>query len=415
MASAPPGSSDEEVDRRRQRKERTKKIVLDQVKIMKVIARESDLATQTTLSQVSKSYENIARPLLYSSITITSLEQVDKLVSSIESNPSLGELVTSLKLTPLDTDSSDSPSSILPSLQMLLSLLPNLINFNEDFTSSEWDVQILSRDYPLTSSASTRQLTTFSSKRCWWEIGAINEFLLSQPKLTSLVFGGATMDRDWEGTKFKSLLLSSPRKDSSIQSLSIAQIMHEDTLAVLLLLSPQLKSLSIGFQSLGPSDDDTPLSSIPPALKPVSSTLTHLTLIAPPNPSSSRVSEDTSTLLDDLLPFLHTLESLSFQETLHPLPIPIATSQTFLSLPPTLKSLKVRQLFSVSTGDVLRMLDNPESIPVLEEMDLEWAEAREGEKEDWWKERHSIRIREACREFGIKCEAGKGERKLTIG
>jgi len=61
------------------------------------------------------------------------------------------------------------------------------------------------------------------------------------------------------------------------------------------------------------------------------------------------------------------------------------------------------------------MLDNPESIPVLEEMDLEWAEAREGEKEDWWKERHSIRIREACREFGIKCEAGKGERKLTIG
>jgi len=418
MASAPPGSSDEEVDRRKEKNERRKKrTVLDQVKVMKVIAKESDLATRATLAQVSKSYNKVVKPLLYSSITITSLQQVDKLVSSFEENPHLGELVTSVRITPLDLRSSDTPSSFIPSLQHLLSLLPNLSTFNEDFTSTEWDVQTLSRDYPFTtSSASPTSLTTFSSKRCWWEIGAINEFFLSQPHLTSIVFGGATMDRDWEGGKLKSSLLSSLRPNSAVKSLSIAQLMHEDTLSVLLLLAsnPNFASLQIGFQSIGPSDDDTPISSVPPALKLVSHTLTHLTLLAPPNPSSSRVSEDTSTLLDDLLPLLPLLESLSFQETLLPTPIPICTSQTLLSLPSTLKVLCARQLFSISTGDVLKLLDSPEPIPVLEELDLEWAEAREG-VEKWWKERHVERIGEACEEFGIKFDVRKGERKLTIG
>ncbi|GAA5825041.1 hypothetical protein JCM5353_001156 [Sporobolomyces roseus] len=419
MASAPPGSSDEEVDRRKEKNERRmRRIVVDQVKIMKAVAKESDLATKATLAQVSKSYNKVVKPLLYTSITITSLQQVDKLVSSIESNPHLGELVTSLRITPLDLRSSDTPSSsFIPSLQHLLSFLPNLSTFNEDFTSSEWDVQTLSRDYPFTtSSASPTSLTAFSSKRCWWEIGAINEFFLSQPHLTSIVFGGATMDRDWEGGKLKASLLSSPRSNCAVKSLSIAQIMHEDTLSVLLLLSsnPNFTSLHIGFQSIGPSDDDTPISSIPPALKLVSHTLTHLTLLTPPHPSSSRVSEDTSTLLDDLLPHLPLLESLSFQETLHLTPIPICTSQTLHSLPSTLKVLCARQLFSISTGDVLKLLDSPESIPVLEELDLEWAEAREGE-EKWWKERHVERIGEACEEFGIKFDVRKGGRKLMIG
>jgi hypothetical protein len=98
-------------------------------------------------------------------------------------------------------------------------------------------------------------------------------------------------------------------------------------------------------------------------------------------------------------------------------------------LPKKLRTFKVRQLFSISTGDVLKMLDDPEAIPVLEDLDIEWAvtkkrdegkEEEEGVQEEveeslWWKERHVAKIEQACLEYGIKCRLSKGERKLSIG
>ncbi|GAA5967157.1 hypothetical protein JCM3765_001548 [Sporobolomyces pararoseus] len=448
MASAPPGSSDEssrDTRRRGGRQDRKKRVVvvrLDEEDVIRGIARASDQVTRSKLLLVSEKYRKMVEPIIYSHLTVGSINQAEKLTRTFESNSGIAKFVTSLEITPLDSSSrSSDPQSLVEPLQRLISLFPHLETFKEDFTKSDWDVSDSSL-YPLSLSSPACSLKSFTSSRCWWEIGALRELFNSQPGLARVVLGGAAMDREWEGTKLKSNLLSNP-PTSQIESLEVAQVMHEDTLSVLLLLSrnPRFSTLRISFQSIGPSDDDTPLSSIPSALKLIGSTLTHLTLLAPNQVSSARVSEDTSIFLEEILVFLPNLITLEFQETclsIDSVPVPICSVKIFNNqeeeegggggiLSRNLKTLRIRGLFSISTKEVLNFLlqGDPEVIPVLEELDLEWAsktkkeeeevEFEREEEDEWYDEREAVKIRRVCEEFGIRCKVGKGNRKFIIG
>ncbi|GAA5982743.1 hypothetical protein JCM11641_007774 [Rhodosporidiobolus odoratus] len=430
MASAPPPLSDDEDGRRGafppQSKHR-EPLRLDGDKIAKAMA----LAVATSpggketllkLATVSKTYSNAANLVLYSTITITSLPQLERLNSTFDSHSSLGQLTTSLTILPLDkVSSAASPESIIPALAQLVSHVPNLTSFDEDFTTADWDVTSLltGKEYPLTISPSApKNLTRFRSAKCWFEIGALYQLLTSQPNLKELIIGGAAMDRDWEGAKLISALSSAsagPPPALRLESLEAAQVMHEDTLAVLLRAcggsSGALRSLRIGFQSIGSTDDDTPRASIPAALALVGSSLIHLAISAP-----SKASDDTTGLIDDALDVLPSLEILEFSEQTDLVPAPIGSSKTLTKLPKSLKTLRASSVVSISTGKVLTMLDDPEMIPGLREVDFVWAVGTGEEEgtEAWWKERHVGRIEEACEEIGIRCRVKKGDEALVF-
>jgi hypothetical protein len=443
MASAPPGSSEEDEinsrsiitssisnSSRRKSRSRQKKVVrLNEENVIKLVARESDQGTKANLVQVSRKYYKIVEPILYSFITVSSHHQVVELDQLFETKPHLAEIVTSLTVLPLDDNDDDAtdPSSLLDSLRSLVTQLPNLKNLDEDFTKSDWDVISCRHGYFL-DATTTSKLRCFTSRRSWWEIGALYELLSCQPSLTNVVLGGAAMDRDWEGSKLKASLLASQQTvESSVRSLSVSQIMHEDTLSVLLLLcrNPRFETLSISFQSIGPSDDDTPIYSIPLAFKlaggGVGDTLTRFKILAPLTISRDKISEDTSSLLEDLLPLLPNLTTLEFQETFNDnIRVPIASSSIFTKkgvLPKSLRFLKARQLFSIKTSEIVELLLLEEVIPVLEEIDIEWAAAAHGEEEEeeWWNQGQVEEIRTVCNEFGIRCKVSKGHRKFTIG
>lgn len=55
------------------------------------------------------------------------------------------------------------------------------------------------------------------------------------------------------------------------------------------------------------------------------------------------------------------------------------------------------------------MLEAPDSIPVLEVLDLEWASQGGA-----WKERHKRKIECACEDLGIQCRVGDGDRELQF-
>jgi hypothetical protein len=66
---------------------------------------------------------------------------------------------------------------------------------------------------------------------------------------------------------------------------------------------------------------------------------------------------------------------------------------------------------------VLMMLDQPASIPVLEEIDLLWSTIAPGGKHDGlpaWKERHRERIEEACLELGVRCKVDRNDSPLVF-
>jgi hypothetical protein len=169
---------------------------------------------------------------------------------------------------------------------------------------------------------------------------------------------------------------------------------------------PSLQSLRLGFQVIGDTDDDTPRTSIPLALSHISSSLTHLALRAP-----NKGSSNTTGLLDDCIAVLPHLEILEWSEQFDLLPIPLASSKLLTKLPKGLKVLRGRGIVSVTTSKLLSMLDDAESIPVLEEIDLVWAEE---EKEQCYKERHRGRIEEACEDLGIRCRIAKGNETLVF-
>ncbi|GAA5939821.1 uncharacterized protein JCM15063_004312 [Sporobolomyces koalae] len=412
MASAPPEISDDDYQHRRarstpsvtrKRRETPKPVPkLDQARVTERIAIESDQATRAALVQVSRAYHKIIEPILYGSIVIDSVARVDRLVASLDSVR--GGQVKSLEIVPLGAN----PASFMSSLQALVNLLPHLERFEEDLTRSEWDVQTVSTtslEYPLVVGSVPRTISTWTSHRCWWEIGAIHALVESQPMLQHLTFKGAAMDRDWHGSRLYSNLTKAP-PSSRIESLRVDQVMHEDTLSVLILLckNPGFRSLTIGFQSIGPSDDDTPLSSIPFALAPIGQTLTSLTLFAPASVSSSKISEDPSTLVRDLVDKLTVLEHLSIRETYPSVPITTGMS-TLNDLPRTLIKFEAECLFSISTEDVLGWLRSADEVPrALASLKLEWVKVKpEEEEEAWYRARHVSKIEREGQELGIEC------------
>ncbi|TNY17391.1 Proteophosphoglycan ppg4 [Rhodotorula diobovata] len=400
--------------------------VLSGGKIGSVIARavaQQDVAHGKggllALCRVSREYRGAVTPLLYRTVTLASKEQLDRLSRTLESNPSLGGLVDALVIHPLDAHlPSPAPESLIPPLKALLDRLPSLTSLDEDFTVGDWDVGDLSNghDYPLTVASPVRGLVRFRSAKSWWEIGALWSLLQSQPNLVELCLGGAAMDRDWVGTKLLAAL-SPPSPGGTVaparhlESLEVAQVMHEDTLAVLLRATGassshsssststagRLKSVRLGFQCVGNTDDDTPRASIPAALALVGSTVTHLALTAP-----SKASDDPLGLLDDVVAVLPRLEVLEWSEATDLAPVPLATPKLLARLPSSLQVLRARSLVSLSTSVVLSFLhdDAPRALRVVDE--------------SWYKARHVPRIEDTAAELGIECCVGKGDDPLVF-
>ncbi|GAA6010787.1 hypothetical protein JCM10207_005842 [Rhodosporidiobolus poonsookiae] len=404
LASAPPPPPPAQEDKE------PEPLRLQGGKVARAIAQAADTATLLVLARVSKEYGEAAMKVLYGSVAVSSLRQVEKLDHTLEANRFLAGLVQSLRISPLDAGSSaPAADKLVPPVARLVSRLPNLLHLDEDLTTGDLDVTTLVHpgSYILSVSPSApKKLRTFRSARAWFEIGALAQLLASQPDLETLDLGGAAMDRDWEGGKLLSSLgvvgASAPAK--SLRTLCIKEVMHEDTLAVLLRSAPALTSLEVGFQSIGSTDDDTPRASIPAALARVAASLTSLKLSAP-----SKGSDDTTGLLDECVAALPALRHVAFDESTDLVPAPLGSSRTLSALPKTLESLRGRNVVSVSTGKVLALLDEPEGVPQLREIDLKWARGTEEDGEPWFRERHLKRIEEACEELGIRCRVRRAE------
>lgn len=265
--------------------------------------------------------------------------------------------------------------------------------------TGDWDVTTLQRDYPRIAA----RLRSLTSRRCWWEIGAVCELLKTQPEIIELKFLGAVMDREWEGERLNGLPAPVPLAPH-LTSITIGQVLHEETLTALFRTSgtASLKNLRLGFETI---DDDTPRASISGALRLVASSLTHLALRAP-----SKASPDAAGLLDEILPLLAHLEVLEFSEQADGAfqPVPIATNKVLSVLPSSLRVLRARNVVSFSTSRLLAMLNEPSGIPVLEELEVFWAEDQPGH-EVQYRQRHEARIEEACRELGIQVAVGRSE------
>lgn len=430
MASAPPSAVEEDYGRERRDAFRSyeKKRgppVLSGAKVARALAKAASEvggpAMLFALATVSKEYGKAANEVLYSSIVVDSLRRLDLLNRTLDSDASLGELVKSLKVRPLDGDKSVSkPEALIKPLRQLISHMPNLVSLDEDFTTAEWDVRTLTgQDYPLTSSSTSHNLVFFRSAKNWWEVGALYALLQSQPNLKEIVIGGAAMDRDWQGSKLLSTLSkqspsSAPARN--LESLEISEVMHEDTLALLLRATGgeegRLQSLRVGFQSIGSTDDDTPRASIASALTNVGSTLTHLAITAP-----TKSSDDTTGLVDELVAVVPRLEILEWSEGTDVRPIPLGSPRLLTQLPMTIRVLRARSLISVSTGKVLAFLDEVEQGGFkLQELDVQWAKGtgEDESHEPWYKERHVARIEDVAADLRIKCRIGKGDDYLAF-
>lgn len=390
-------------------------IVLKGEGILKAIGQallvEGALASVAVLARVPKDAHKSVNPLLYGAIVLKSVNQAQKLARTLQGTPTLGDLLGDLKIQPLDSASTtvtDSASTtvtdLLPILQSLLSHSTSLTQLTEDLSAADWDVTSLQTDYLLPlSSSSPPHLTSLTSTRCWWELSAVVSLLqLQQSSLTSLQLAAA-MDRDWSGGALLTQPSLSP--SSRLTSLVISQVMHEDTLAVILRSTPALRSLSIGFQSIGSTDDDTPVKSIPLAVKHVSSSLVHLAIRAP----AKQGNEETLGLLDSVVAELPLLEVIEFEETT----VRLASKDFLKSLPKRLKVLRGRRVSSFGSSRVLDMLEETETIPVLEELDLSWAVGG-GEGVEVYKSRHKGRIEEGCEDLGIKCSVGQTDEGLVL-
>lgn len=283
-------------------------------------------------------------------------------------------------MRPLDSSSSPStasaatvgsPAALLAPLRALLQLTPQLRVLKEEFTTQDWDVSSLEEDYflPLPSSSSAenegsglRYLHTLHSlsPKTYFELPALVSLLSSPPSIGAapvlpalryLSLAGAAVDRDWAGAGLLQSLRC--RRDlaraqenareqeqeqelggggegkggrAGLESLELGQVLHRETLEVLLLASLPLPSPV----SSSPLDPLATSPSLSPALDSpstsTSSTLKHLSLSlpslslspspnSPPGPNEKDDEEDDSLPLSSLLSALRlvsgSLESLS--------------------------------------------------------------------------------------------------------
>ncbi|KAM0751711.1 hypothetical protein T439DRAFT_379809 [Meredithblackwellia eburnea MCA 4105] len=385
-----------------------KEVVLDNERVLRAISSillaRGDLKTLCSLALVSKSVSAVVGPPMYQSPRISSPKAANSFFDTISTSLDHSRLVKHLKLRP----SSAAVPDVLPTWAAILQVV-NLESLDEDISSGDWDITSLQKDYPLTKNSPSR-LSELISRRCWWEVGAVHDLLKAQCDLRTLRLTGAVMDREWEGSRLAALPCLQPLTPH-LTSLTLAQVMHEDTLFSILRVSgAPLTTLRLGFQSIGPTDDDTPRASIPKALALVGGTLTHLEIRSP-----GKSSEDISGLLDDVVGVLPRLEVLEFSErgSGATKPVPIASIKFLSSLPKALRVLRARNVVSISTSRLLTMLAEPDSIPVLEDLSLRWSRIEEPGKEVQYRERHRERIEQACRELGIRVSVGQSDENLA--
>lgn len=231
--------------------------------------------------------------------------------------------------------------------------------------------------------------------------------MTSQSELEVIDVGGAIVDREWAGARLSEEAI---KPSSRLRQLCVSQILHEDTLGVLLRVcggpEGRLTDVALGFQSI---DRDTPRASITAAFRSVRDTVRQLTISAP-----LEATEDLSGFLDEVVAELPALEVLEWNEGAGSLRVPIASSRFLDHLPRTLKELRGRSLVSLSTSKVLAWLESDELGSDLKRIDLDWANGRGDEegREPWYRERHIARIQDAAEHVGIECRLSKGDAAL---
>lgn len=200
-------------------------VVLDNPAVLRRIAQlllqSGDMKTTASLGLVSRAAASTVTAILYGKITIRSLAAAKMLGDTVSACKDKASMVQQLIVTPLDVEiPRDVLDEVLPPIKAILGACPNVKYMDEDFTTAEWDVRVPA-DYPLTVSTPGR-LRELVSRRCWWEIGAVNELLQAHTSLERVTFYGAVMDREWEGQR----LLKRPIRIAfpCLQAIEIAQV-----------------------------------------------------------------------------------------------------------------------------------------------------------------------------------------------
>lgn len=390
--------------------------------IASALAEENDSETLCSFARVSRDAHVAAKAKLYRVIAVPSFQRLQRLQETLDSSlvhgTGLASLVNTIELKPLEAPNGDV-KALVAACKVLLSTCTAVKTLIEDFTAEEWDVFSLGGDYMIDLTPGRESLSRIESKRCWWEVSAVADLLSSQRSTLTELKLDVAMDRNWAG----SALLAAPAMSppSQLTRLELTSVMHEDTLACILRCTPRLESLRIGFLIIGSTEEDTPRASIVQALSLVSTSLVRLSLRAP----SKRGNQDTSGLLDDCVQILPRLEELEFDDGEDAtLGMSLATRSLLLGsrgampsqareatlLPATLRVLRAHHMRSFSTGDVLRLLDDPAWIPSLEVLDLSWSPETcrsldHAPGEPLWRDRHRARIMDvATRKLGIRCK-----------
>lgn len=417
LASAPPQSDDEDEDvdpadlatpRRAPTSLRGKGIVAAIVAAASAYLGSERLDLLRSLSLVSREYRQVAQAELFRDIRLTKTSQLDLLVPVLENNAALASAVRALCLSGLGP-AKRSRSEFLDQIRRLLAPPHHLESLDEDLLIPDWDIVDYKEkhDYIL-SPASRCRLKSFRSASAWWEISALHALLSDQRDLESVVIGGAVVDREWASSKL--MTVASPAKN--LKRLEVAQVLHEDTLLVLLTATGgkegSLCELKVGFQSI---DEETPRASIVAACRSAGQGLKQLTLHAP-----SQLSEDLTGFLDEIVAELPQLESIEWSENSKSAArIPLASARFLEHLPTNLRRLQARSLVSLSTSKILAMLEEPQKVPALADLEIEWATGKGDERgrEPWYRERHIARIEDAAAELGIACRVGKSKEESS--
>lgn len=370
------------------------KLSLDSDRVLQTIAShllvDRKVGTVAALTVVSRQAFEAVVSMLYKHVTIPSTKSLSDFTRTLTT--ARAKTVLTLTIAPLQ----GSPGSHIAALSRLLSLLPALETLVEFWPSEDWDV-VTRDDYPALDNC---QLSSLVSRKGWFEIGALVSILSTQRSLRRLVLGGALVDREWQGAQLRSL--ADLPTISTLTSIDIAQIIHDDTLVVLLRLCPNLVSLKIGLQSVGSTDDDTSQTSIVEALKTVKSCLRHLTLRTP-----TRSSAETRGLLDACISFL-SLESLTIDERVvepstHREHAALASNKVLLALPSRLRELEGFDVVSFGPKDVLLMLSRPDLIPVLDKLKITFVKVEDPNE--------LRQIDRACHDYGIQVAVSVSQNK----
>lgn len=379
------------------------RIVTSLVKAVAALPAEAT-GTLCALSLVSRAYRPAAQAALFSRVRIRSTDQLTRFENSLlVGNDALGSTVEHLVLHAREP-SRRRREETLTSARRVLEALPNLVELDEDLFVGDWDLPDLA-SYVLSPTSACRGLRVFRSASAWWELGAVHELFVLEPRLELVDLGGAVVDREWASAR---LLGSRSFPALRLRQLRVAQVLHEDTLAVLLASTggdhSQLESLNLGFQSI---DKETPRESIVSAFRHVRVKLVHLRVHAPTDGGDDLVG-----FIDDILDELPALRSLEWEEESGACRTAMASSHVLERLPPSLCTLRAGSLVSLSTGKTVSALENaPTQLPpTLVDIDLNWAQGRGDERgrEPWYRERHIPRIRAAAARRGIRSKLSKG-------